>query len=71
MRQEAVLDALKTHGPMTIRQILDKIDIEYSALSCSKCNYCIRALRKYGLVEHIGEMEGYRGNKRYIWKATE
>lgn len=71
MRQEVVLDALKAHGPMTIRQILDKIDVEYSALSCSKCNYCIRALRKYGLVAHVGVVDGYRGNKMYVWEATE
>ena len=71
MRQELVLEALRSTGPMTIRQILDELGIAYSATSCAKCNYCIRSLRKYGLVAHVGVVDGYRGNKMYVWEATE
>lgn len=70
MRQELVIEALKSRGPMIPRQILDACGIPYSYVAIYRCNECLRSLKKYDIVRKVGEV-GKGRNIAFVWELVE
>ena len=70
VRQELILTVLRSHGPMTVCQILDKLDIPNNNSTQSSCNSALRKMRKWGEVKKVGTI-GPRGHIAFVWEAVE
>ena len=70
MRQEHILAVLRSHGPMTVAQILDRLGIEETYSMRAMCNSQLRKMRKWGEVEKVGTV-GAGKHTAYIWAVVE
>lgn len=70
-RQEQILEALRTHGPMTSRQIqaLSKESLDKDSIDHTRRR--LRALHKYGLIRPAGEVKGKGSPPAILWEAVE
>lgn len=70
MNQEEVLNALKTHGPMTTVEIIERLGIPHSGREVAHCGMRLRSLEKFDLVRVIGRT-GPRHHLSNVWEAVE
>ena len=70
MRQEHIITALRSYGPMTTTQILDRLGLEDTHVLHTKCNAQLNKLRKWGEVEKVGTV-GAGKHTAYIWAVVE
>ena len=70
MRQEEILEALRTHGPMTVTQILGKLGVRNTHPLHTTCNSALKQMRKWGEVEVIGT-EGAGKHTALVWAVVE
>ena len=71
MNDQQILEILRTHGPMTARQIATAHgDASYDALVRTRRH--LRSLHKFRMVEAVGEVrESQYRNVSRIWKVVE
>ena len=70
MKQEHILTVLRSHGPMTVAQILDRLGIEETYSMRAMCNSQLRKMRKWGEVKKVGTI-GSHGHMAFVWEAVE
>ena len=70
MNQEDVLNALKTHGPMTTLEIIAYLGIEHTGLAVAHCGARLRSLERFDMVRIIGTT-GPRHHRTNVWEAVE
>ena len=52
MRQAHIITALRSYGPMTTTQILDRLGLEDTHVLHTKCNAQLNKMRKWILKDH-------------------
>lgn len=70
-RQEQILEALRTHGPMTPRQIQTLSEESLDKDSIDHTRRRLRALHKYGLIRPAGEVREKGSPPSTLWEAVE
>ena len=70
MRQEHIIAALRSYGPMTTSQILDRLGIKGTHSMHTMCNSQLNKMRKWGEVDRLGT-SGSGRHKAWIWTVVE
>ena len=70
MNEKMILDCLRTHGPMTSRQICIACKEEDPA-TLQRTRRLLKSLHKFRMVAQIGTVMESRHNPSYLWEAVE
>ena len=65
-----ILDCLRTHGPMTSRQICIACNEEDPA-TLQRTRRLLKSLHKFRMVSQIGTVMESKHNPSYLWEAVE
>ena len=75
IKQEAILKVLRENGPMTAREISDKLKEEgytgTAELNPHKIGWALRNLEKWYLVREVDQAKGLRGVDVPRWEAVQ
>ena len=75
IKQEAILKVLRENGPMTAREISDKLKEEgytgTAELNPHKIGWTLRNLERWYLVREVDQVEGLRGVDVPRWEAVQ
>lgn len=75
IKQEAIIRVLRENGPMTARQISDKLKEEgftgTAELDPHKIGWTLRNLEKWYIVQQVDSVQGLRGVDVPVWAAKE
>lgn len=70
MRQDHIIAALRSYGPMTTTQILDRLGLKDTHPMHTTCNSQLNKMRKWGEVEKVGTV-GAGKHTAFIWAVVE